>query len=72
MKKQDCKHKLHFMEKEFYGGTTIYEETHLGVIPIGHKPIVKILAVFVCEKCGEVKRVEIKQKGGKNKNEDIN
>ena len=65
--KKGCKHKWHFMEKEFYGGDIIYAETHLGLIPTGKKPTKKISAVFVCEKCGEVKRVEIKQKGGTNK-----
>jgi len=67
MKKQNCKHNWNFMEKEFIGGEPIYEETHLGCVPVGRKPIKKILAVFVCEKCGEVKRVEIKQKGGTKK-----
>jgi len=65
VKKQDCKHKWHLLEKEIIGGDIIYESTHLGLVPVGNKPIQKILAVFVCEECGNIKRTEIKQKGGK-------
>ncbi len=57
-----CKHKWHFMEKEIIGGDVLLDPTldEWGLFHI--TPISKILAVFVCEKCGEVKRVEIKPK----------
>ncbi len=58
MKDKKCKHKWHFMEKESDGGT-VYKWGRLGIYPCDYIPSKKTFAVFVCEFCGELKKVEI-------------
>jgi len=62
-KKIKCKHKWHFMEKEIVGGATNYKYCWPGGwLPISSDPIEYTNAIFVCEDCGDVKKVKIKKK----------
>ncbi len=61
MKDKMCKHKWHFMQKGYEGGETSYGMGKSGfIMPVHYEPIRKTFAVFVCENCGELKKVEIK------------
>lgn len=59
MKDKKCKHKWHFMKRESDGGT-VYKFSELGIYPCSYEPAKHIFAVFVCEYCGELKKVEVK------------
>ena len=60
MKDKKCKHKWHFMKRDYEGGAICYKYTKsLGYVIDHIEPITKTFAVFVCENCGELKKVEI-------------
>ena len=58
-----CKHKWHFMEKDYDGRGLVYKYTESFGYHIDHvEPITKTFAIFVCEHCGKLKKVEIENK----------
>ena len=61
MKDKKCKHNWHLMEKEYIDGGINYRYIKdYGYFPCIVVPSNKKFAVFVCDKCGETKQVEIK------------
>lgn len=56
-----CKHKWHLHKITEVNLILLMQLTKWGYVPAGTYKIGDFMAVFVCEKCGQIKRIKTKE-----------